>query len=69
MKTELPNQPPAAELNIGVEAVQGGVKVIFAYPHLMTAVIIPEANLSQVIASIEEMRKKIPLVIVPGGKH
>lgn len=61
-------QPPPvnpAELRIGVDAVQGGVKLTFAYPHQMTQVIIEEAKLVAVLAAIEKARDKIPRVIVP----
>jgi hypothetical protein len=64
-----PMAPPQLDvsLNIGVEAVQGGVKLIFAYPHLLASVIIPEASIRQVINSIEETQRKIPLVVLPKG--
>lgn len=54
-----------AELRVGVDPVQGGVKLTFAYPHLITQVVVQEAHLPMVLKAIEKASKAIPRVIIP----
>lgn len=63
----LNNQPQSAPvaLQLGVEAVQGGVKLVLVYPHMMVHAIIPEANIKAYLELIEKTAKEIPRVIVP----
>lgn len=62
--TALPQVNPA-ELRVGVDPVQGGVKLTFAYPHLITQVIVLEGHLPLVLKAIEKAQSSIPKVVIP----
>lgn len=64
--TAHPQPPAGGNFNLAVEAVQGGVRITFVYPFLMSQVIIPEAHVSRLANELLEKLKETPRVIIPG---